>query len=134
MGGVSLFVRRFWGLAMMINNAWLPPADRLVTEIPGILEQRRQSLNEAFRQGARGPALDLALYSRPWGFELEGVRVPVLLWHGAADTMVPVSMARYLTATIPGAELHLVENGGHFVAVSHHEEILTKLLAAESKS
>jgi pimeloyl-ACP methyl ester carboxylesterase len=132
MGGISLFVRRFWGLAMFINNTWLPPSDRAVTQVPGIIEQRRQSLNEAFRQGARGPALDLALYSRPWGFELKEMGVPVQVWHGDADTMVPVAMARYLAATIPGAELHLVENGGHFVAVPHHEEILTTLLAAGS--
>jgi hypothetical protein len=32
------------------------------------------SLAEAFRTGSRGPAWEMGLYSRPWGFRLEDIR------------------------------------------------------------
>jgi len=33
---------------------------------------------------------------KPWGFHLGDIRAPVHLWHGTADTMVPVAMGEFL--------------------------------------
>lgn len=38
---------------------------------------------------------------------------PIDLWHGDADTLIPVSMARSLTAEFPAIRLHLVAGAGH---------------------
>merc|ERR1711879_378743 len=40
---------------------------------------------EATRQGLVGCEQDLFLERTPWGFRLEDVRCPVLLWHGIDD-------------------------------------------------
>jgi pimeloyl-ACP methyl ester carboxylesterase len=82
---------------------------------------------EAFRQGPAAFATDLALAARPWGFRLEGIRVPVHVWHGELDVSTPPSMGRYLASVIPGARATFVAGEGHFVAYARWAEILASL-------
>lgn len=70
----------------------------------------------------RGPAPliddDLA-YVRPWGFDPQGIRVPVLLLHGMDDRVVPASHSRWLARRIPGAELWSSPGDGHLSVLNH---------------
>lgn len=84
---------------------------------------------EAFRPGLRGLSWDTRLLTRPWGFRLEEIRVPVYLWHGTADDQATVPMARYLAGTIPTCKATLCENEGHLLLFPHWEEILTQLIS-----
>ena len=53
--------------------------------------------------------------------EAARIRVPTLIVQGAADVM-PVVMVQELARTIPGAQLALVENAGHFPYIERPEE------------
>jgi pimeloyl-ACP methyl ester carboxylesterase len=65
------------------------------------------------RHGTAGVADDLRLIASPWGFEPGPSEVPASIWHGEADTNVPVAAARWLAKRFPNASLHLVSQGGH---------------------
>jgi pimeloyl-ACP methyl ester carboxylesterase len=69
---------------------------------------------EAFRQGGRGVAQDLALLFRPWPFAPNAIHVPVLFFHGAQDRTVAVAVARELASRVPGARLRVSQGEGHF--------------------
>jgi hypothetical protein len=60
-----------------------------------------------------GPALELRLYARPWGFRLEDIQVPVHLWHGEQDANNPIAMARHLAAAIPDCQASFYPGEGH---------------------
>ena len=49
---------------------------------------------------------DLA-FAKPWGFEVEDIRVPTLVVHGGADQFVPPSHGRWLSDRIPQADAWL---------------------------
>ena len=55
---------------------------------------------------------DLA-FVRPWGFELDSVRVPVSVWHGKLDLFVPYTHSIWLAAHLPTSELHQFDFEGH---------------------
>lgn len=55
---------------------------------------------------------DLA-FTRPWGFDVASISVPVQLWQGRQDLFVPFSHGEWLAAHIPGVEAHLMEDDGH---------------------
>lgn len=50
---------------------------------------------------------------------------PVHFWQGSADTLVPEIINKTVADKTPGAIWHPVEDGGHFIAVSHAAQILT---------
>ena len=55
---------------------------------------------------------DLA-FVKPWGFDIGAITVPVSVWQGDRDLMVPGVHGRWLSANVAGAEAHLLEQEGH---------------------
>jgi pimeloyl-ACP methyl ester carboxylesterase len=107
----------------------LPPADKETLASKALRDSLIASSLEAFRHGARGPAADGLLYGRPWGFQLQDIRLPVHLWHGEADIVVPVNMGRYLARTIPACRAKFYPQDGHFsLPFTRMREILNPLL------
>jgi len=76
---------------------------------------------------ASGVIEDYRAWARPWGFAPEDLGVPVDVWSGAEDELVPAAWGRELAQRIPDAT-HYVRPGGHFVAHLHFEELFEALL------
>jgi pimeloyl-ACP methyl ester carboxylesterase len=84
---------------------------------------------EVFRQGSGGVILDYRLYGQPWGFSFEEVSVPVHLWHGEEDLVVPMHHAENMASRLPDARVHKLEDTGHFSIQQHYGTMLDTLLA-----
>ena len=63
---------------------------------------------------------------------LSGIRVPTAVVAGSWDVVVPPSAARSLAAAIPGAELVIIPEVGHFVA-RDASSILAEIIAATDR-
>jgi pimeloyl-ACP methyl ester carboxylesterase len=105
-----------------------PPADDALMELPEVRSTCIASENEAFRPGLLGFAWDVRLLTRPWGFRLEEIKVPVSIWHGTADNMTPLTMARAVASRLQKRQTHYCEGEGHLLIFSHWQEILTELI------
>lgn len=91
------------------------------------------SLPEATAAGlhdTKGVLDDYHVFGAPWGFEPAELALPTHLWQGDADELVPPSWGERLAAAIPGAELHVVPGGTHFLAYEHWDEVLAPFAAA----
>jgi pimeloyl-ACP methyl ester carboxylesterase len=75
----------------------------------------RESLRESVSQGVSGWMDDDLAFAAAWGFELSAIRVPVCLWQGDLDVLVPRAHGEYLAARIPGATFELVPDAGHLL-------------------
>jgi pimeloyl-ACP methyl ester carboxylesterase len=72
---------------------------------------------------------DLA-FAKPWGFDTAAATVPVLLWQGRQDLMVPASHGEWLATSVGRVEPHLSDADGHLtLAVTRRAEIFDWLLA-----
>jgi pimeloyl-ACP methyl ester carboxylesterase len=107
----------------------LPEADRASLQDPARRAGLKAATLEAIRHGGRGFAWDEILFSRPWGFRLEDIKIPVLLWQGEEDTTVFPEMGRRLAAAIPSCSATFVAGAGHYVIVGHIIEIFSALTA-----
>ncbi|MGH6903409.1 MAG: alpha/beta fold hydrolase [Geminicoccaceae bacterium] len=96
-------------------RALTPPIDQPILDRPEVADCLTAGLREAFRQGGQGAADELLLLMRPWTFRLEEIRVPVHLWHGEADGVVPVAMGRHLARAIPHCRAEFIPGGGHYL-------------------
>lgn len=72
------------------------------------------SMREAFRNGRRGASMELKLLSMSWGFDLRELRVPVRIWHGGKDRVVPESMGRFLQQALPNCQATYLREHGHY--------------------
>ncbi len=84
---------------------------------------------EAFRQGSRGAAFDAYLFTRPWGFPLDALAPDrVVLWHGTQDVHVPVAMARFVAAAVPGCDARFFDGEDHLdVIFGRLEDVMASL-------
>lgn len=101
--------------------------DRPYLDRPEVRKVLEETLLEAFRGGGRGPAWELRLYARPWGFRLQDIRMPVHLWHGEQDANSPVAMGRHLAAAVPDCRASFYPGEGHLHFVDRLPEILRAL-------
>jgi pimeloyl-ACP methyl ester carboxylesterase len=90
----------------------LPPVDAAVLT-GDRAEHAKRSADHALAHGVAGWRDDDLAFMNPWGFELDAIRVPTLLWQGVQDKMVPLAHARWLAERIPGLEAHISEEDGH---------------------
>ena len=73
---------------------------------------------EGLAPGAQGWWDDGEAFSRPWGFELSTIEVPVLLLHGRQDQFVPFGHGRWLAERIPGVDARLLDDDGHLTLLT----------------
>lgn len=101
----------------------LPPVDAAVLT-GGRAVHFKEGSECALAQGVAGWRDDDIAFTRPWGFELDEIRVPTLLWQGVQDLMVPLAHAHWLAGRIPGVEAHISDEDGHLsIAVGRRGEI-----------
>jgi pimeloyl-ACP methyl ester carboxylesterase len=108
--------------------ALAPPEDRATVRRPEVATALCAGLREAFRQGGQGAADDLLLLMRPWTVRLPEIQVPVRLWHGEADDVVPVAMGRHLAQAIPGCRAEFVPGGGHYLVFERLGAVLDAMI------
>jgi pimeloyl-ACP methyl ester carboxylesterase len=110
----------------------LPDVDRAV--LTGEFgEDLAAMFREAVRTGMEGWFEDDIALTRSWGFGLEEISVPVMIWQGSADLMVPFAHGQWLASQLPGASAHLEEGEGHLsVALGALDRMLDELVSAGS--
>jgi len=91
-------------------------------------------LREAFRQGFEGAYRDTLLVSQSWRLDLKEITVPVFLWHGESDTLMPIAPAKEFARLIPNCESYFVSGAGHLLLESEDigEKIVARLLSANA--
>jgi pimeloyl-ACP methyl ester carboxylesterase len=99
----------------------LSPPDHAV--LPELQDFFGQTFREATGTGINGWLDDDLAFTRPWGFDVSEIRVPVLLLHGLQDGFVPRDHARWLVSRIPGIEARLFEDEGHLSLYARIPEV-----------
>ncbi|KAJ0114820.1 lpha beta hydrolase [Diaporthe amygdali] len=91
-----------------------------------------KTIQEALRLSCDGWVDDDLAFTRPWGFELSEIKVPVFLYQGTVDKMVPLAHGEWLAAHLPEGKVkaRLLEGEGHISIFSAYmNEMLDNLLA-----
>lgn len=102
----------------------LSDSDRAVIESLGPPAEAMALFTQAFRHGARGVVDDYRAVGQPWGVDLGAITVPMRIFQGDADPMVPPRHAEELAKRVPHADLVMWPGEGHLATITHVAEVL----------
>jgi pimeloyl-ACP methyl ester carboxylesterase len=105
----------------------VPASDRKVLT-KDVQQTLIQSFQEAVKNGFRGPAQDVILYSRPWDFRLADIEMEVDLFYGEEDPIVPSALGRRLEKSIPCCRARFFPQEGHFSLLLNQRQIILERL------
>jgi pimeloyl-ACP methyl ester carboxylesterase len=103
-------------VAESLRSLLSPPDVAVLSE--GLAEELIALTTEGIRARRDGWLDDDLAFTRPWGFELGSIAVPVGLWQGRQDLMVPAAHGDWLARQIPGVEATLSDADGH-LSIEH---------------
>ena len=105
----------------------LSPVDRAA--LTGeFADEMAAALRRAVSSGIAGWRDDDLAFVKNWGFNLDDISVPVDIWQGRQDRMVPFEHGQWLAAKVPNAQAHLFATEGHLSMVGWLPELLAELL------
>lgn len=125
--GLAQVWRAFPRIVMVWFGVLLPAVDRQVVSRREVGVILAKNIREALIQGVRGTVVEFMLLASDWSALLSKVRVPTTIWHGDADTYVPLAMGESLHQGIVGSTFHTVVGGGHFMILDTMAEVLEGL-------
>ncbi len=82
---------------------------------------------EAARQSPEGWRMEATNVRDALDFDLDAVKMPVKIWHGTADTLVPIAHGRHLAARLASAELVELPDVGHLHTPERVAQIAAEL-------
>jgi len=80
---------------------------------PDLIAFAYAQMRDGLSPGPDGFIDDTLSDIKPWGFDFGAIEVPLQLWHGMDDRLVPLAHAKWLAAHLPRAEIHLEPGEGH---------------------
>jgi pimeloyl-ACP methyl ester carboxylesterase len=107
---------------------FMPEGDQVVYRRPEMKSTFLDDLDRASRRQLHAPIYDILQFTRPWGFSLRDVRVPIRFWHGDADPIVPLVHAEHMAALVPDAALRVRAGEGHIGNLDAAHEVLDAIL------
>lgn len=86
-----------------------------------------RDVQESFHQGIQAIAEETMLNYKPWGFALNQIKMPVHLFHGTEDNLVPFSFAEYKANQLPKAIFNPLPGQGHLSLLLNPAELFRYL-------
>jgi pimeloyl-ACP methyl ester carboxylesterase len=126
------------GIANISGSSMVEGMDSLLSEVDrdaltgAFADEMAEGMRHGLSNGIAGWRDDDLAFTASWGFSLRNITIPVAIWQGRQDRMVPFAHGQWLAAEIPGAQAHLFADEGHLSLTSRFPEILADLLQSTS--
>ncbi|KAF8857505.1 putative valacyclovir hydrolase [Acephala macrosclerotiorum] len=118
-------------------DSLLPEVDKqAMTDDPEMGQYTVDLFREALRIGCDGWVDDDLACITSWGFEFGEIKVPVLLYQGTEDKMVPYAHGEWLAEHLPQDKLrkHLISGEGHMsIFIGQRDHMIDELVEIANK-
>ncbi len=106
-----------------------PEGDRRVLHDPAFAAMFVDDLVRGSRRRFSAPVSDLVLFTRPWGFSVRDVEVPIHFWYGATDNIVPPAHGEHLAELVPDSTLSISHDESHLSGFAAGRQVVEALVA-----
>jgi pimeloyl-ACP methyl ester carboxylesterase len=123
--------------ARMLRIAqWLGGEDLRLMQDEALFEMLARTMRETSRQASgAGNRAEIERLVKPWGFDIRKIAVPVYVWHGGEDRIMPIEHARKMARTLRNCVPTFYPAEGHFsVLVNRSHELMAALRPAAEET
>ena len=113
---------------------WLGGEDLRLMQDDAKLDLLTRTMLESGRQNQEGNRSEIARLTRPWGFDIRKIDVPIFLFHGDQDQIMHVGPVRTMARTLKRCAATFHPGEGHFSVLVNRAEDLIGALATASQS
>ncbi|MEZ5382631.1 MAG: alpha/beta hydrolase [Microthrixaceae bacterium] len=113
-----------FGLATRV----FPEGDRAVFAQPAMKEMFLDDIAHGSTRGLHSLFFDILLFSKPWGFDLADIDVPIRFWQGDADPIVPAAHAERMAELVPDSTVQIRHAESHLGGLMIADEVVEVLL------
>ncbi|HET6165904.1 MAG TPA: alpha/beta hydrolase [Marmoricola sp.] len=121
-------IRPLAGPAIDTYAALQPRGDKELLARPEFRAMFLDDLLHGSRFHLGAPLSDIILFTRPWGFELADVTVPVRWWHGDNDHIIPHAHGVHMAERLPDARFETIAGESHLGGLGVATEVLAELM------
>lgn len=118
---------------MEAMSSILPDVDKEAMVSGDMGQHMVEMMRESLQNNADGWVDDGMAFVNPWGFELSEIKVPIILYQGSEDKMVPFGHGQWIAEHLPQEKLttHLMQGQGHIsIFIGQSETIIDELMQA----
>jgi len=121
---------------MLTIAQWLGGEDLRLMQNEEMFEMLARTMRETSRQASgAGNRAEIERLVKPWGFDIKKIAVPVFLWHGGEDRIMPIEPARKMARKLKNCVSTFYPSEGHFsVLVNRSHELMAALAPAEESA
>lgn len=127
-GAVVQLLRPVASPAFGLATRVFPEGDRAVFAVPEMKQMFLDDIAHGSTRGLHSVFFDILLFSRPWGFDLAGITVPIRFWQGDSDPIVPVEHAQHMAELVPDSALEIRHAESHLGGLMIADDVLEVLL------
>lgn len=106
------------------------PNDRVVIGDSAFASNFLDSILEGLREGVEGCAWDNVAWVANWSFHPSEINVPVRLFYGSLDNVIPISHGLWLQQEMPNAQLTRWDDLGHLGMFHHLKDVLEEITSS----
>jgi pimeloyl-ACP methyl ester carboxylesterase len=118
--------------ATILGDWKVDEADQKVLARADVGAVIREATADLAAGGVWGWVDDDLCFTKPWGFSIDEIRVPVEVRYGAKDTLVPAAHGAWLGERVPGASVVVETEEGHLGDPDQVVERMRWLVTGES--
>jgi pimeloyl-ACP methyl ester carboxylesterase len=118
---------------MVRIGQWLGGEDLRLMQDPAQLDLLARTMLESGRQDGRGNRSEIERLTRPWGFDIRKIKVPVFVFHGNEDQIMHVRPARKMARKLRECVATFYAGEGHFSVLVNKADQLMEALGGASR-
>lgn len=100
-----------------------------IVQSQGYRQMYQDSMRNTLPHNSEGFLEDYFARTNNWDFRTQHISAHVNVWHGDSDPHTKIQSAHNIAKSIPNCTTHFLEGHGHYIFLSHHDEILRKLIS-----
>ncbi|MEV5968222.1 alpha/beta fold hydrolase [Kribbella sp. NPDC051952] len=106
------------GSIQVADDYHLPESDLVALRARRTEDGYVDRMRATYTGGIDGWIDDCIAMTRPWGFDLQTLAVPISVWYGPDDVLSPRGHAEHLLTAIPHAQRQELPAGGHVLSTA----------------